>query len=122
MIKLEGNVLHVGELMINIPMSLKYKDLSENEWKLFFECVLEQQDQLAKANERVAELERQVKGVAGLFNDAVDTCYELREARDKFAIEQKIEVLESLSLNPNNESEDRVVAVIDERIEQLRKE
>jgi hypothetical protein len=44
------------------------------------------------------------------------------KALNKFAIEQKIEALESLSLNPNNESEERIVAVIDERIEQLRKE
>lgn len=111
MIKLEGNVLHVGELMINIPMSLKYKDLSENEWKLFFECVLEQQDQLAKANERVAELEREVLGVKNFLKryryrikggepmqKQIDDVLQgengyLETVLNKFAIEQKIEAI-----------------------------
>lgn len=82
---------------------------------------------LSEANERVAELENQVGFVAGLFNNAVDTCYESKEARDKFAIEKKIEALENCIKDNemNNEEIDAIIIYVDDvksDIEQLRKE
>ena len=44
----------------------------------------------------------------------------MKSNMERFAIEQQIEALEDLSINPNNESEDRVCRIIDDRIEQLR--
>lgn len=97
--------------------------------------------QLAKANERVERYKSAVdeecilwdftvdeknprKSIQLLLDitDAVARDTDVNSKARKFAIEKKIEALEELSLNPNNESEDRIVALIDERIEQLRKE
>lgn len=81
------------------------------------------EDELAKANERVEELEGRVKGVSGLFNDAVDTCYEMKTARDKFVTEKKVDVLERIlaeteELTASYAVKDRIVWYI----KQLRKE
>lgn len=135
-------------------------------WQKLSDEYEELERQLAKANERVKELESQfetqmtndfvtitdqAKRIAELEGAILDLCSTYHFEPDlsqpakslrgllrinskctldtaissdanKFAIEKKIEALESLDLNPNNESEDRIVSIIDERIEQLRKE
>lgn len=98
-------------------------------------------ESLAKANERlkrysdaideecvlwdfVVDDEDPRKSIQRLLDitDAVARDPEVNSKARKFAIEQQIEVLEGLGINPNNESEDRVVAIIHNKIEQLKQE
>lgn len=81
-------------------------------------------EQLAKANERVKELESRCKVVAGLFDDAVDTCEDLISARNKFAIEKKIEMIEEIIKDCQSYSLDGVILMggVKAKLEQLRKE
>lgn len=58
---------------------------------------------------------------------AIDRLFEIDNTEskallNKFAIEQQIKALEDLELNPQNESEDRLVSLIESHIEQLRKQ
>ena len=89
--------------------------------------------ELVRENERLEqvnlELAANVEACCELVNmdmgSAIDRLIEIDNTEskallNKFAIEQQISALDDLSIGPNNESEDRVCRIIEERIEQLR--
>lgn len=113
---------YVDRFMLHVPTTVLGSSFTPKTIKAVQSEVDNLRTQLANANERVAELESQLQLTALTTHEASFESEYGKKRLNKFAIEQKIEALDSLCLNPNNESEDRIVAIIDERIEQLRKE